>query len=183
MPGMRAALRLAALLAHLAVVFTAAPGHADPMIGPSPPCAASFGLSSPPTDPSTAPADWTQDQINAVPGGGAIRDRDAYRLQVTEFYQQHLIAYTNQNLRLEQDVALLNQFRLNSEAAKVAIVRGGGSVLDPYPSSWPATPMAIGTRDLTLLANQVAIDRAALAKSCDALEQDRLILDRLRSNR
>jgi hypothetical protein len=41
----------------------------------------------------------------------------------------------------------------------------------------------IGTRDLTLLANKVAIDRAALAKSCDALEQDRMILERLRTNR
>jgi hypothetical protein len=166
-----------------ATILTALPCNADPTVAASPPCAAASGLNSVVSDPATAPADWTQKQVNEIPQGDEIRDRDAYRTQVTEFYQQHLAAYHREALRLDQDVALLNQFRLNSETARSAIIGGGGSVIDPNPPSLPATPVQIGTRDLTLLANKVAIDRAALAKSCDALEQDRMILERLRTNR
>lgn len=178
MPGMRALMGFT-----LASLLASPSAQADPAIAPAPPCAAASGLNSAATDPASAPADWTQAQVNAIPGGDEIRDRDAYREQVTAFYQQHLTAYNAQMQRYSRDTALLAQFRLNSESAKTAIVRGGGSVIDPNPPSWPATPVEVGTRDLTLLANNVAVARAALAQSCDALEQDRLILDRLRSNR
>ena len=183
MPEMRATIRLAGLALLAAAAFAASPSLADPALSGSPPCPAATGFTAMPSDPATAPAGWTQGQVNAIPGGDDIRDRDAYRTQVTEFYEQHLAAYNSQAQRFDRDAALLNQFRLNSGSEKAAIVMGGGSVIDPNPPSQPATPVAIRTRDLTLLANRVAIDRAALAKSCDALEQDRMILNRLLINR
>jgi hypothetical protein len=134
--------------------------------------------------------------LDAQPSADATSDRDAYRRQVTEFYRQHLTAYDNEARKFADDAQLLQQFRTAFQGAKDAVIattatdiangivpvapNGGGTLTNADPLAvTQTTPVQIGNRDLTTLEDNLAVDRAALQHSCDALATDRQILARL----
>jgi hypothetical protein len=145
----------------------------------------------------TPPAYWTQEQVASLPNGAEMRDRDAYKRQIDKLYQQHLVVYNDQQRKLGEDTQLLDQFRARFQGAKSAVAgkaasdiaagvepvdpNNGASTLtnaDPL-SPTGSTPLQVGNRDLATLENNVTIDRAALARSQESLDQYKMILSRL----
>lgn len=172
--------------------------HAIPCLAQSlpPPCpAASRPISG--ASPPGGPADSPRAQSNARPHGDETRDRDAYGNDVRGFYAEHLTAYAAQLRRFATDAGLLEEFKSRLQEAKRQVARsaadyiasgyapidpstGAGTLTNADPlSPTDSTPVEIGNRDLASLADNVAIDRAALRESCETLGQDRQILDRI----
>jgi hypothetical protein len=134
--------------------------------------------------------------LQSQPPASATGDSNAYRRQVMEFYQQHLTAYKNEAQQFASDAQLVGQFKAAFQSAKNAVIAttatdiangiipigpdGAGTLTNADPlAPTQTTPVQIGARDLTALEDNLAVDRAALQNSCDALEMDRQILVRI----